>query len=327
MKMEHIIQRLTGSLVIVLLSVLFVNAQDYTRGVGVYPGNPKEYNGATLAVDTKTYRNLALHRPAYASSSYDYNLTAQLVTDGIKDTKQPRWIVTSTSEEGVLPRNRREHLVDDNEVSSVDIPGAGGWVQIEPAGRDTPLEVDRIDVSARVQALDSQDQVWTCLMLGSDDEHVWTELGHISGNTDSLSGTPWWPSKAIHPSFLLTAPVHFRFYRVRIDAPRVMKWQVGEVTLFDKDQRIELGGPYNFTSAWKSAGAGEEWVYVDLGAECTFDRVVLSWIQRPFPGALQVQVSEDATNWETKFPQLPPATDRSMISTLCNLPTGATSGC
>jgi hypothetical protein len=41
----------------------------------------KSYNGATLVPDTQTYRNLALHRPAYASSRYDYNLTAQLVTD------------------------------------------------------------------------------------------------------------------------------------------------------------------------------------------------------------------------------------------------------
>ena len=27
-----------------------------------------------------------------------------------------------------------------------------------------------------------------------------------------------------------------------------------------------------------SEGRGEEWVYVDLGAPCTFDRVVLHWI-------------------------------------------------
>ena len=30
---------------------------------------------------------------------------------------------------------------------------------------------------------------------------------------------------------------------------------------------MHLGGPYDFTSAWMSAGAGEEWVYVDLGVE------------------------------------------------------------
>jgi hypothetical protein len=303
MKMKYILRpalSLLGGFVLFLAASLALSAQDYTRGVGAYPGNPKEYNGATVVLDTQTYRNLALHRPAYSSSSYDYNLTAQLLTDGIKDTKQPRWVSTSTSEDGTLPRNRREHLVDDNEVSSVDLPGTGGWVQIEPGGRDTPLDVDRIDVSARVQTVDPQDRPWTCVVLGSADGQSWTELGRTIGHTASLSGTPWWPVKAIHPSFLLANSVHMRFYRMQLDAPRVTKWQVGEVGLFYQNQRIELGGPYNFTSAWKSAGAGEEWVYVDLGAECTFDHVVLSWIQRAAEGA--IQVSGDAKTWETIQP-------------------------
>jgi beta-galactosidase/beta-glucuronidase len=46
-----------------------------------------------------------------------------------------------------------------------------------------------------------------------------------------------------------------------------------------------------------SSSDGEEWVYVDLGAECGFDHVVLFWIAPPSEGALQV--SNDARNWET----------------------------
>ena len=46
--------------------------------------------------------------PAYQSSSYDYNLTAQLITDGIKDTKLPRWVAVSSSEQGELKKNERE---------------------------------------------------------------------------------------------------------------------------------------------------------------------------------------------------------------------------
>ncbi len=300
MKTKYIIRVSALQLIIILLtllSALTLHAQQYTRGVGVYPGDPNEYNGATIVLDTQRYRNLALHRPAYASSSYDYNLTGQLVTDGIIDTTEPRWISTATSEDGILPRNRREHLVDDNPVSSVDIPGSGGWVQVEPGGRDTPLEVDRIDVSARVQTIDSQNQTWTCVVLGSDDGQAWTELGRITGDTDSLSGTPWWPVKAIHPSFLIASPVRMLFYRVKLDAPKVTRWQVGEVALFDKNRHIELGGPYHFTSAWKSAGTGEEWVYVDLGANCDFDHVVLFWIEHAVEGS--VQVSEDAKSWQT----------------------------
>ena len=34
-----------------------------------------------------TYRNIALRRAAFASSGYDYNLTAQLATDGIVTDK------------------------------------------------------------------------------------------------------------------------------------------------------------------------------------------------------------------------------------------------
>ncbi len=48
------------------------------------------------------------------------------------------------------------------------------------------------------------------------------------------------------------------------------------------------------------AGRGEEWVYVDLGAMCTFDRVALSWIRRAAEGS--IQVSDDAANWTTVQP-------------------------
>ena len=43
------------------------------------------------------------------------------------------------------------------------------------------------------------------------------------------------------------------------------------------------------------AGKGEEWVYVDLGAVCTFDRVVLPGSGAP-PKA-SIQVSDDAAKW------------------------------
>ena len=274
---------------------LTLSAQENTRGVGVYPGDPKAYNGARLEIDTQTYRNLALHRPAFASSNHDYNLTAQLVTDGIRDTKLPRWFSTATSVEGMLNKHDREHLVDDNPFSTASLPGTGGWIQLEPQGRDTPLEVDRIDVLAHAQTAETQPLPWTCVALGSDDGQTWTELGRASG-TESWVRTGDWPVKAIQPSISFSSPSRKRYYRVQLDAPQVTKWDIGEATLFDQSKQLELGGPYDFTSAWKSAGAGEEWVYVDLGAECTFDHVVLYWIRRAAEGSLQV--SDDARSWQ-----------------------------
>jgi hypothetical protein len=114
------------TVILILMAATSLHAQDFTRGVGVYPGDPKEYTGPAMQLDTTSYRNLALRRAAYHSSSYDYNLTAQLVTDGIKETKVPRWVATSTSEQGTLPKHQREWLLDGNWVTAVMLNGARG---------------------------------------------------------------------------------------------------------------------------------------------------------------------------------------------------------
>jgi beta-galactosidase/beta-glucuronidase len=283
-------------LLLFLSAVLTVSAQQYTRGVGVYPGRASQYNGAVMKPDTVTYRNLALHRPAYSSSSYDYSLTAQLVTDGIRDTRMPRWITASSSVDGLLPRNRREHLTDENPVSTIPLPGSGGWVQISMEGGDGPAEVDRIEVSARPATLYEQPQAWSVAVLGSNDGQNWDAVGRATA-TEVLSSADPSDPKEIKASFVLAKVSTNRFYRVSVDAPQVAKWGVGEVRLFRNNQHLNVGGPYSFTSAWMSSGQSEEWVYVDLGAECSFDHVVLFWINRPAEGA--IQVSNDARNWAT----------------------------
>jgi hypothetical protein len=279
-------------LVFVVSSV--TNAQEYTRGIGVYPGDPKEYMGPTLAVDANTYRNLALHRPAYQSSAYDYNLTAQLVTDGIKDTALPQWIVASTSNAGLLNKNERELFLDGNVVSSVNVSGANPWVEFDMEGGGETPELDRIDLYLRKIYGPPPAGEWTYTVLGSDDHATWKELGRASG-------TEWPNMSEPGPSFeqtiAFTAPSRSRFYRVQLSSSSVQKWGVAELVLFDKNKEVRVAGPEHFTSAWMSAGSGEEWVYVDLGATCTFDRVVLAWIRRPAEGA--IQVSNGSEPWRT----------------------------
>ena len=84
-------------------------------GIGKYPGAPGE-NFAPELVTDNSYRNIALRRMAYASSSHDYNLTAQLVTDGIVQTTQPPYLTASTNS-GVLPRREREWAIDGGEYT------------------------------------------------------------------------------------------------------------------------------------------------------------------------------------------------------------------
>jgi hypothetical protein len=257
-----------------LLCVL--EAQQYTRGVGVYPGDPSQDFAPALVADAQTYRNLALHRAAYQSSSYDFYHTAQLVTDGIKDNKLPRWISVSTSDRGTLPRQEREHALDRNVTTHVTIGGAHPWIQVELKGGETPFEIDRIDVTAGRGGV--------VVVTGSDDGQSWKDLGRAAAGSATVA-------------VKFSAPAHHRMYRVAREGGPGASWAVGELGFYNNIQRVEVGGPFHFTSAWKPASDGQEWVYVDLGAACTFDRVVLDWIRRAAEGS--IQVSDDAQTWHT----------------------------
>jgi hypothetical protein len=271
-----------------ILATAWLHAQPSTRGVGIYPGDPREDFAPSLVPDVAAYRNLALRRPAFHSSSYDYNLTAQLVTDGIKNASLPRWVSVSTSA-GIARKNERDYLLDHNNITTVSLTGSRVWIQIELAGGDAPLEVDRLDLWAQVTVGARQPEKWSMVVSGSGDGQSWKELGRTEG--------PDRPAREFKPSVALAPAAHARFYRVELDAPSVSRWNVGELALSNKGLRVEAGGPYSFTSAWKSAGAGVEWIYVDLGAVCTFDRVGLTWIWRA--AEAEIQASDDAKTWHT----------------------------
>ena len=278
---------------------------EYSRGIGVYPGAPSEDFSPNLVVDNATYRNLALLRPAYHSSSYDYNLTAQLVTDGIKDTRVPDWVAVSVSPLESLPINERETLLDHWPANLMEVPGASPSIQIQLGGGTVP-EVDRVTVFV---AMPPQIEAATMkfVVSVSDDGRTWEEMGSASG-PEAISAVNYPPelarsAKLYNPSISLSQPCTKRYYKVDLSAklpeemtgPFVTVWRAGQVAFYRGDTRVEVGGPYSFTSAWMSAGLAEEWVYVDLGARCSFDRVALYWISRAAEGS--IQVSDDAEHW------------------------------
>jgi hypothetical protein len=52
-----------------LFAVLSFAAPQETRGIGIFPGDPDEDFAPTLIPDDPSYRNLALHRPAWSKVS------------------------------------------------------------------------------------------------------------------------------------------------------------------------------------------------------------------------------------------------------------------
>jgi Exo-beta-D-glucosaminidase Ig-fold domain/F5/8 type C domain/Glycosyl hydrolases family 2 len=282
-------------------------ATEYTRGIGLYPGAPGEYFSPDLIPDTTSYRNLALLRPAYHSSSYDYNLTAQLVTDGIKDTRLPSWIVVSDGIRGPLPKTEREVIVDHAPMNTLELRGGTAYVDIELAGGDSVPEIDRVQLFV-VAPSQTPPASLKFTISTSTDGRSWEQAGTVTApQPASTAGYPpdfCEPNQFFTPSISLNTVSRRRFYRVEcatglpIEGSRQALdtiWRLGQVAFFRGNQRIEIGGPYSFTSAWMTAGMDEEWVYVDLGTHCEFDRVTLSWIARAAEGS--IQVSDDAQHW------------------------------
>jgi len=165
----------------ILFFVQPTNAQQYTRGIGVYPGDPKENFAPILKIDAAHIRNLAQHRPAYQSSAYDYNLAVSCITDGINDAEMPGWIVTSTSSQGILGRDGREHVLDRHASSQQQIQGANAWLQIQMAGNYFIPPVDSINLTGSIAIDTAITQPWSITVSGSDDGQKWEELGKVSG--------------------------------------------------------------------------------------------------------------------------------------------------
>lgn len=277
---------------------------EFTRGVGIYPGSPADVFSPRLVVDASTYRNLALRRPAMHSSSYDYNLTAQLITDGIKDTQLPVWVAVSTSAEGTLSKPDREIVLDHFPPVGLKLEGVKVSVEVQVAGGAAAPAVDRVRVFVAlpeyVAAMDLKVSVAV-----SDDGRGWEEVGTVTG-LEAVSPENYPPDlvsggNVYFPSMTLNRLCQSRFYRVtcervkQLGEAQAVPWSFGQVEFYKGGERVEIGGPYSFTSAWMSAGSAEEWVSVDLGARCTFDRVRLYWIARAAEG--NVQVSDDARTW------------------------------
>ena len=278
--------------------------KQFTRGIGVYPGDPSEDFSPELVLDNSSYRNLALHRPAYHSSSYDYNVTAQLVTDGIKDTDWPTWVATATSSAGALPKVQREFILDHSHTTTTDVQGSPATVQIQLGGGRNVPEIDRVDLVV-ISPFGAAKSNLQFTVSASEDARSWRKVGNVSAPERApIEGYP--PdfvrfNPLYIPSISFSSPCRSRFYQIEcalqnaLPQMSYLQWRIGEVIFFNGGRRVDIGGPYNFTSAWMSEGLGEEWVYVDLGAQCTFDRIKLYWIARAAEGS--IQASDDAEKW------------------------------
>ena len=149
----------------------------YTRGIGQYPGSPQEDFSPELVKDD-TYRNIALMRAAYQSSAYDYNLTAQLVTDGIVHNGVPQYLRLLTPD-GEKPKREREWMIDEGPYSRNVATGEDTYFQFDL--ENYRKKADRVYLKGTVTYYaEKAGKGYELICQGSDDGASWTELGKIA---------------------------------------------------------------------------------------------------------------------------------------------------
>lgn len=285
----------------------FIRSDYYTRGIGLYPGSPAEDASPELLPDKDTYRNIAHLRTAYHSSSYDYNLTAQLVTDGIISNNEPTYL-TFTTHEGDVRMREREWTLDNGPYSKNTLKGDDVFFHY---GLNNWSE--KVDEVRLVGTIAYDDKVATTgyaiTVQGSKDGTQWCDLGQLAGkglpgkqgrhvvHTDPNKQTEKieYHTRSLNESIALNNVDGYAHYRVSMKMAGAVEWSFTAIDMYNGGEQVDFLPSKHFTSTWMSAGAEQEWIYVDLGSRSTFDTVKLHWINKASEG--KIQVSDDAKTW------------------------------
>lgn len=275
------------------------------RGIGIYPGNPAEDFSPSLQAGTDELRNLALNRMAYASSAVDYNLTAQLATDGIVSTTMPASMRLFTPQ-GEVPRIDRELMFDFKPHTNYSVNGENPYFMLQTEGYS--LNFNHIYLNGTVY---SQAQSWQISLQGSVDGNSWTRLGAATGKGQKVDADIIVKED--------TQPFHW--YKLTLECNgqanlTIADWNFAKESpeqmaqkLGGQRQETQQGYPSadaskvlvsilpegHFCSAWVSNTCEQEYFMVDLGAESTVEKVILDWLNPALSGT--VQASADGKDW------------------------------
>jgi len=214
---------------------------------------------AAAACSKEPVSNVALNRTSSASSSYDHNLTAQLLTDGIVDYRGPVFLELNSSE-GPVGRVERENTLNGDVMSRNILNGIGAWLEYIFHG----YEVNADEAVVLYQQ---------ALKHGRGGENFTTT---VPVERNAANGG----------------------LRISLTFPHEGRWRVKSVEFYNGGVKLNgLLPSEHFRSVWMSGGCEDEWVMADLGSVQKIRGVKLHWISRPAEAA--VQVSKNGQRWKT----------------------------
>jgi len=285
-------------------SISPISAQ--TRGIGIYPGNPAECFSPTL-VTNQQKRNIALYRTARSSYSIDYNLTAQLLTDGIITRNEPPFIEVFTPQ-GPLPRHEREHTIDGGKYTKNLLMGDSAFLEYNL--HHYKLQFSRVEVQYEVIYDEQQAHNGWLMELYTDNN----KYPQTTQSGKDMPGTP--KSKKAHSdpnkqteqptqsvregkcTFTLPNLVTSNHIRLTFNMPGASYWYIYSVRFFDRHgELINVLPSYHFGSAWMAPSNEKQWVSVDIGTQASLEQLRLHWIHAAQKG--EVLVSDNGQQWKS----------------------------
>ncbi len=295
-------------LLCLLVFALSAHADDKTRGIGVYPGRPSEAFAPIVVEGGDVYRNLSLHHKVYHSSSYDYNLTGQLLTDGLLAQGEPPRVEVLVN--GVnLPKNEREYGFDGNDWNRNVLMGSKVSYRINWYGMK--VDVDSIvlnctlayhkELARNGYEITVSDGA-TVLAVDKGSSLPGKEMKdglHSDPNKQTERGTL--PARVLSKGFAFSTDSLSTFL-LNMEMEGVEYWAISDIKFFKEGRAVdtELLPMSKFQSVWMSESGGEQWAYVDLGARATIEEIRLFWMRHIPHGRLEV--SDDAEQWEEIVP-------------------------
>ena len=239
-------------------------AQVMNRPIGQYPGNPDEYYGPTLVHDNAYgSRNLALHRMVYQSSSWDFNLTSQLLTDGIIDEQLPAWLNVTTPE-GPLPPHKREACIDGNDWTCNILMGGNTWLQYD--WENMNIDIDEVEMVCSMAYREEAPRGFKIRLLTSADGKKWKVADEWKGDDlpgkasrsrahsdpNKNTGDDLLPTRNIDHTFHLNGKP-FSHMKLEMVTPAAAHWTITELKLLKDGKRAKGILPAeHFVSAWHS---------------------------------------------------------------------------
>ena len=195
-----------------------------------------------LSCVTGQRTDIALNRTAVASSNYDANLTAQLLTDGIFLEGEPAFLEVLSSE-GEVGSVERENALDGDVNSRNILTGTSGWIEWRFRGYE---------------------------VVADEAEVLFQEA--LKGGRGGPKSTVTVPVEVKEDGAL----------HIDMTFPHKGRWRVKDVKFLKGGEPLgNLLPSEHFTSAWMSAGCQEEWAMVDLGSVRRVEEVKPHWIIEP----------------------------------------------